>query len=214
MAVAFSRDDPRVGSAAYQAQDAAYQAIDAVLGGAAAVRAVGQRHLPKYRAETEEEYRRRLMSAPWRPVFEDALRGIASKPFSHEVRLDGSPPASIKTFSEDVDTLGNNLHVFARAAFWRGVAFGLHGILVDGPDQNPARSREEERQLGIRPNWLHVPAQAIRALQTDVVGGRTVVTHVRIAETKVVPDGKFGEKTVEQVRILERGRWELWQEND
>src|SRR5215207_8672656 len=129
----YKADDPRSRSASYQDQADAYRLIEAAMGGAAHVRGMRETFLPRYQAETLEEYHRRVASAPWRPEFVDCLRNIAAKPFSKPVSLQGTVPASITTFAEDVDTLGNNLHVFAAHTFWMGVAFGLHGVLVEFP---------------------------------------------------------------------------------
>src|SRR5215207_9464736 len=207
----YTADDPRNPSASYRAQSDAYRLIEAALGGAAHVRRHAETFLPRYAAEAPEEYRRRLASAPWRPEFEDCLRNIAAKPFSKPVSLQGTISSKISEIAEDVDTLGNNLHVFAAHTFWMGIAFGLQGILVDHTSQQPARTRAEEIASGARPFWVQVPAQNLLALRTEMLGGKTVVTHARIGETVIEPDGAFGERTVDQVRVFEPGRWELWQ---
>lgn len=209
----FKPDDPRNPSSSYRAVEPSYRAISAVLAGAESVRAAGESYLPKYAAETVVEYGRRLAAAPWRPEFEDALRAIASKPFSKPVSLQGTVPASIQAFAEDVDTLGNNLHVFASQAFWEGVSYGLHGILVDYPTMESGITLADERRAGTRPYWCHVPADALIALYTEKVAGQTIVTHVRIHETVVTRDG-FGERAIQQVRVLEPGLWQIWRADD
>ena len=207
----YTADDPRNPSASYRAQDDAYRLIEAALAGSAHVRRHAETFLPRYTAETGGEYRRRLASAPWRPEFEDCIRNIAAKPFSKPVSLQGTVSSKITEIAEDVDTLGNNLHVFSAHTFWMGIAFGLQGILVDHTSQQPARTRAEEIASGARPYWVQVPAQSLLALRTEMLGGKTVVTHARIGETVIEPDGAFGERTVDQVRVFEPGRWELWQ---
>src|SRR4051812_22193629 len=162
----FTPNDPRNPSMAYRSVVADYRMVGSVLSGAGAVRKEKELFLPKYKAESFVEYDRRVASAPWRPEFNDALRNIAAKPFTKPVSLQGMVPASIKAFAEDTDTLGNNLHVFARRAFYRGVAFGLHGILVDYPTMQPGLTVADERRSGARPYWCHVPANNLIALYT------------------------------------------------
>lgn len=187
--------------------------IRAILGGASAVREGGTDFLPQFTAEDAIEYGRRRDSTPWRPEFVDALRGITSKPFTKEVAIQGETSATIKTFCEDVDTMGNNLHVFAKRVFWSGVAFGLHGILVDYPTMRPGMTLADERQSGAKPYWVHVPADNLIALYAERVAGKTIVTHARIREFITERDG-WGERTIERVRVFEPGRWELWERQD
>jgi hypothetical protein len=213
MIQSYAADDPRNPSGAYRSVKAAYDMVAAVLEGGTAVRGAKELYLPKFENEAGDEYARRYRFAPWRPEFEDALRAIASKPFTKPVSLQGTVPSAIAAFAEDVDTLGNNLHTFARRAFHRGVAFGLHGILVDYPSMQLGMTRADELQSGARPYWCHVPAENLSALYLDTIDGQTVVTHARIRESVTVRDG-FGEKTFDQVRVLEPGYWQLWQADD
>jgi len=206
-------DSPALYSPARAAQCGAYDMIEAVLAGAASIRAAATRYLPQYPAEGYDEYYRRLNSAPWRPEFEDSLRGIASKPFSKPVSLQGTPSPNIKAFAEDVDTLGNDLHNFARSVFWNGIGFGMHGILVDHPDMKYPMSAYDERVSGARPYWCHITAPDILDLRTALVGGQTVVNYVRFRQWDERPKGRFGSEQVEQIKILTPGAWELWEKD-
>jgi hypothetical protein len=207
----YTADDPRNPSGSYQTVSQFYRSIDAVLNGAASVRALKDTCLPKYGAESWDEYGRRVSTAPWRPEFEDCLRNIAAKPFTKPVSLQGTIPAKIKAFAEDVDTLGNDLHNFARSTFWNGVGFGLHGVLVEYPTMQPNITLADERSAGARPYWCHIPAKSLIDVRTKMEGGKTVVSYVRFRLTDDRSNGRFGSKTVEQVKILEPGRWELWE---
>lgn len=217
--------DPRpdTPSSAYARMASLWTMIDDILAGADAIRAAGERYLPKYEGESREEYKRRLETAPWRSEFADALRGLASKPFGKEVALQGQVSANLKTIAEDVDGRGHNLHVFAGEVFDRGVAKGMGAILVDYPSMAPGATLADERQSGARPYWVHVRAEDILALYTTWVGRREIVSHVRIRELHVERDG-FGEKAANRVRVLElapesdeaaaaiKPRWQLWEE--
>ena len=150
------------------------------------------------------------------------MRSLASKPFGKEVALKGNPPERIAGkidavtkrrvggIVDDIDGRGNGLTVFAREAFAQAIAKGMHGILVDYPTMQPTATKAEEQAVGARPYWVQIPAENIIALYTDVEGGREVITHVRIAETVIERDG-YDEIKLERIRILEPGRWELWE---
>jgi hypothetical protein len=185
--------------------------IRAILDGAEAVRKGGEIYLPKFPAETDSEYKRRLCSAPWRPEFEDIQRGIVSKPFAKEVTLAGKPSDEMKAIAEDVDGRGNNLHVFAKTSFEYGVDFGAAGILVDFPTMEPGATKADERANNARPYWVCVAADEIISLRTERRGAREIVTHLRMWETATISDG-FVETIVKKIRVIEPGLWELWHE--
>jgi len=183
--------------------------VRAILDGADAVRRAGQVYLPKHPAESDDEYKRRLASAPWRPEFEDALRSISSKPFAKEVALSGDPSEEAKALAEDIDGRGNNLHVFAKDLFEDGVSLGAAGILVDFPPMAPNATRADERAAGARPYWVEIAADEIIALRTERRGAREVVTHLRVWETATAING-FEESVVKKIRVIEPGLWQLW----
>src|SRR3954470_21488073 len=65
--------------------------IDEVLEGHDAIKRGGQRFLPRFTKESHEKYRRRLHDAPWRPILNDALENITSRPFTSPVTLTDNP---------------------------------------------------------------------------------------------------------------------------
>lgn len=197
-------------STAYKDMLDDWRMIAATLAGAKAIRKGGTTYLPQYPAETPAEYQRRLASAPWRPEFEDALRSIVAKPFANEVAFQGDVSDQMKVLSEDIDGRGNNLNAFARGVFRDGVALGMAGVLVDYPAMAPGMTLAQERSTGARPYWVPIRADEILALYTENVGGREIVSHLRLVETVVERDG-YGERSVTRVRVLEPGRWELWE---
>lgn len=166
-------------------------------------------YLPQYEQEGNAEYIRRLYAAPWRPEFEDAVRGLSAKPFSKSVTLMGDPSPAMKALAEDIDGAGHSLHEFGRAVFTDAVAMGACGIFVDYPATDPGATLADERASGARPYFLAIEADRILALHTARRGSREVVTHLRFREvvTKVVG---FEERQVERVRVYEPGRWQVW----
>lgn len=202
--------DPSQPSQAYNDMAGNWRMIDDIIAGPIRIRSKGELYLPKYEAEGPGEYGRRLAAAPWRPEFVDALESLASKPFGKEVSLaDGASPR-IKELSEDIDARGNNLTAFSRSIFKGGIAKGMHAILVDYPTMAPNATLADERASGARPYWVSVRAEDIIALYTAFIGGKEIVTHVRIRERETVQDG-FGEACVDRIRVIEPGRWQLWE---
>lgn len=67
----------------------------------------------------------------------------------------------------------------------------------------------DEKALGARPYLVMVPATQLIAGYVGEVNGENVVVHARIAERHLVRDG-YVEKTVDRVRVLEPGRFQIF----
>lgn len=209
------KDDPSTTSRDHDAMADDWRLIRDILAGAKVIKAAGVRYLPKFQKESQGAYDLRKDSTPWRPEFADALRSLCSKPFTKEVVVNPDAPDAIqgkvvdqKTkkrqggLVDDIDGQGNSLHVFARETFSHGVAAGLEAIYVAWSADQPLRTKAEEAAAGARPYWVHVRAENILALNFKVVGGRTLVSHIRIRECTVEQDG-FEEVEVKRIRVLQ-----------
>lgn len=198
-----------------------WRIIADVLEGHDAIKAAGERYLPRFEKESREKYQRRLKDAPWRPVFPAALESLAAKPFQKPVTLNGTPPAAMQTFAENVDGRGNSLSVFARLLFDEAVAFGPGLFLVDytrsmqRTDGKPL-TLADERAQGLRPYWVLIHPRDVIDVRTEWIRGREVIVHARFFERATIADG-FAETIVTRVRVMERdpggagARWSLWQ---
>ncbi|MGJ0426974.1 DUF4055 domain-containing protein [Methylocystis sp.] len=196
-------------SAEVEAMQDDLQLIADVRAGLKAMRAKAGAYLPRYAAEDDAEWRRRVACAPWRPEFNDILLTLASKPFSRAVGFADGAPEPILRFADDVDARGNCLHVFARKLFLDALANGVSLILVDYPPI-AARTLADEKRLGLRPYWALYAAEHIIACRTERIGGRDRIVHLRLRECVSEPDGRWGENEIEQVRVLEPGIWQTW----
>ena len=195
-------------SADYAAMLPYWTMVGAILAGKDAMQRAGARFLPRFPNESEADYAHRLFSAPFTNIYADISRNLSSKPFSREVRLDDAAPEALTALCEDIDGQGNHLHVFAAATFKAGLDKGLDWILVDYPPSQAAnrpRTVDEERKAGLRPYWVHIPAERLLAVYSDHVGGRECIVHTRILEQVTVREG-FAEKLVDRVRVMDRPR--------
>jgi hypothetical protein len=212
------KDNPSTPSLAHQRLSEAWEMIEAIMEGAEKIREKGQKFLIKFPAEEDDEYQRRLQSAPWRPEFKDCIKTLSAKPFTKEVTLADDASDKMKNFAEDVDGRGNNLHVFAKDMFEGAVPMGAHGLLVDYPSGQGARTVAEERALGLRPYWVSIDADDILEISTEQRGGKRVVTRLRIKESRIERDG-FAQKKVPLIREIRAlggkgvsGEWTVWRE--
>lgn len=228
MASAVDQRSPAVAEMAVE-----WPMLEALMAGTRAMRAGGQAFLPKWPAEDDDGYKARKKVATLFPAFRRTVSVMAGKPFSKALTLSeevpveirgvvgkpamGDNPAvkSVSGWADDIDREGVNLHTFAAEMLAEALAYGLCGILVEAPKPLPINgrppTRKEEQDAGIRPYFVRVKHNQILGWRVETVGNVTRLTQLRIAESATVADGAYGEKTVERVRVLSPGAWEVWE---
>jgi hypothetical protein len=75
-------------------------------------------------------------------------------------------------------------------------------------------SLAEERQQNRRPYWIEIDPTNIYGWRLDRESNYGNLTQVRIAERAVLPDGAFGEKIYEQMRVIEPGRYRVFRKKE
>lgn len=197
---------PNSTSSDYAAMADYWQLVSAIQGGAKTMRASSKTYLPRFENETKKDYDRRVSVAPFTNLYVDISRNLASKPFSKEVTLapDSASP-TVEKLIEDIDGQGNNLHFFARDVFQRGLDKGIDWIFIDYTKVPPGATLADERNMGARPYWVHVPAERMLAVYSDFLGGQEIIVHARIYEPIVERNG-WSEALKERIRVLDRPR--------
>ncbi len=197
-------------SAEVEAMATGWPIAEALLGGTATMRAAGQSFLPKWPNEEDDSYKTRLATATLFPAFGRTLSVMSGKPFSKQLTLGEDVPAAIQEWCQDVDLQGNSLHTFAASMMDEVLGFGIAGVLVDYPIVQDAKTLADERKIGARPYMVMVKHAQILGWMAQRVNGVWVLTQLRIAETKEVPDGAFGVKHEPRVRVLTPGAWAVY----
>lgn len=195
----------------------------ALMGGTKAMRAAGKAYLPQWPNEDDESYKTRLKTATLYPAYQHTVETLVGKPFSAPVTIGEDVPARIKKWCEDVDQEGRNLHVFASDVM--EAAFdGICGILVDfpprkrkGPDGVEVtipNTVAAEEAAGLRPYMVLIKASQLIGWRAARVQGKWSLLQLRFGECVEEPDGEFGAVKVDQVRVLEPGKWQIWRKKD
>jgi hypothetical protein len=184
--------------------------ISDLMGGTRAMRHAGKSHLPQWPAEDHESYKIRLAVSVLFPAYARTVSVLTSKPFSKEITIEETVPPRIVELLDNVDLENRNLHAFAADVCADALAYGMAGILVDAPPANGARSLADERSAGIRPYFVQIHPQSILGWRITRSGGATLLAQLRLLEVVEEDDGPFGTKSIEQVRVLEPGRWAVW----
>lgn len=210
------KNDPSITSIAYDIMKPRWDRVNAVLGGTETMRAAGQTYLPAHSREKQEAYQERLSKAVLYNVTQLTRESWVGRPFSDPIGLSDDMAKAIVTLVEDVDLQGNNLDVFCRDWFSDGLAKAFSHVLVEMPrleakEDGKARTLKDDREEGNRPYWIHIPPENIIYMESQVIDGVEVLTHVRILEEVVLRD-QFQQFITQQVRILEPGKVQIWEE--
>lgn len=191
--------------------------VTALLGGTRAMRKEKHKHLPQWPNEEDEIYERRLRTATLFPAFKRTVEILAAKPFSKPLTIGEDMPSRIKAWAaDDIDQQGRSLHVFAADVCEDQVSYGLCGILVDYPEVEPGtiKTQADEEAAGVRPYFVHIRAEQLLGCRAEQKNGMWTPTMVRFVEFITEPDGEFGEKCIEQVRVLEPGKWRTYRKQE
>lgn len=200
-------------SSAVQAMQPGWSLAAALLGGTSAMRAAAHAYLPKWPNEEDRSYKARLAVATLFPAFSRTVTTLASKPFSKPLTLSEDMPEQIKALTEDIDQQGRNLQVFGGDLMVELMGPGLAGILVDYPQAMGVRTLADEQAAGLRPYWVLVKCHQILGWRVERRGSEWVLTQLRLKEVVTEPDGAFGEVSIEQVRVLEPGKWSVYRKD-
>ena len=76
------------------------------------------------------------------------------------------------------------------------------------------RSLAEERALNRRPYWIEVDPTNIYGWRWTAKPITAVLRKFGLAKKPVVPDGEFGEKVYDQVRVIESGRYRVFRQEE
>jgi hypothetical protein len=186
----------------------------ALLGGTRAMRAAGQTYLPKWPKEDAEAYTTRLGVSVLFPAYARTVQTLAGKPFSKPITVGEDVPARFLPWLQDIDLQGRNLDTFAADVMNTALGYGLAGILIDYPPAMGVRTQAQEQAAGLRPYWVEVKPQQILGWRASRVDGSWKLLQLRLAEVVELPDGEFGTELVEQVRVLEPGKWRTYRSTD
>lgn len=195
----------------YDTMLATWELVDDLMGGTAAMKAAGERWLPKEEGENARVYNARLARSVLYNGYKKTVQGLSRRPFAQPVSLVGELPESLAEMPKSIDSEGRGLHAFARELLKVAVNRGMAHVLVDYPAVH-AGSLGEERQLGLRPRFALVDPIHLFNWQSQTVNGRLELTQVRIRESSHGPDGEWGVKQTERVRVIEPDRFRLYEQ--
>jgi len=175
--------------------------IEDLMGGTYEIRRRHRRYLPQEPRELDESYDRRLSTSICPPYYQRLERMLAGMLTRKPVRLNDTSD-QIREQLFNVDLNGNDLNVWTYETARKMIRYGHVGVLVDAPRD------------GGRPYWTSYTPRDILGWRTEIIDGEQRLMQLRLSESIIVPDGDYGEKEVQQIRVLSPGEFKLFQRDE
>ena len=210
--------------------------LNTLMGGTRAMRAAGTDYLPQEAEEETADYNNRLNRSNLVNYFKRTVEKLGGEVFAKPLARDEDLDPILDEILDDVDNNGHDVTQFSLKSFKDGIKNGITHILIDYPqvrlktekgvkfffDEKEADkskswkpwTRANEKELNYRPNWSMVVAEQIIGWRTEIKQGKVTLTQTRIAESTEEPDGEYGNKTVNRIRVFTPTTWEVHQQDD
>jgi hypothetical protein len=188
-------------NSAWRNQEPHWMLIEDLIGGTYEIRRRHRRYLPQEPREQDVSYDRRLSTSICPPYYQRLERMLAGMLTRKPVRLNDTSD-QIREQLFNVDLQGNDLNVWTYETARKMIRYGHVGVLVDAPRD------------GGRPYWTSYTPRDILGWRTEIIDGEQKLMQLRLSETIIVPDGDYGEKEVQQIRVLSPGEFKLFQRDE
>ena len=190
-----------------------WEIMKAVTYGTEYLRENSEAFLPLEPREDYDAYLSRVNRAVFSPYTQRLVRAATGLILRKPITVIGDPYWT-DVFVKDVDGCGSDLDEYARRLLICALTYGHSNTLVDFPAPTGARSLAEERNQNRRPYWIEVDPANIYGWRLDREVNYGKLIQVRIAEQAVVPDGDFGEKVFDQIRVIEPGQYKIFRKKE
>lgn len=188
--------------------------IDHLWSGTRAMRASG--YLVKFDQESDEAFKLRQKNATFLPFFRQSVKQMTGRVFAEPIKLRDDVPPAVAELMQDVDGQGNNLQVFARRWFMMLLRYGVAHVIVDHPPRPDGvrNTQADYRAARLRPYARIVAPTSVPGWRAIEIGGLPILDQFRIVESVFEPEGEFGVRVVEQIRVIDRNGWKVYRNTD
>jgi hypothetical protein len=192
-------------SSAVEAMVAASDKGRALMGGSDAMRAAGERYLPKFNSEDPADYQSRLKASWLFNGMRKTVKDMTGRVFDKSMELQDAPE-QLKGWADNIDMQGRDLSVFASEVFKDSFIPGIGFIMVEAPRRDGETTRDQASVMGLRPYLVHLKVEDVLGWKTGLYGNALALSQFRIIEklSEDDPKDEFCEESVEQVRVLDR----------
>jgi hypothetical protein len=190
-----------------------WEIMKAVTEGTEYLRENSEAFLPLEPREDYDAYLARVNRSVFSPFTQRLIRAATGLVLRKPITLTGDPYWT-EMFKMDVDGCKSDLDEYARRILMCSLTYGQSHILVDYPAPSGALSLAEERSQNRRPYWIEVDPTNLYGWRLDRESNYGNLIQARIAEKAVLPDGDFGEKVYDQIRVIEPGRYRVFRKKE
>ncbi len=215
--------EPNYVSASYREQITDVLYVRTVYGGTKTMREAGEDMLPKHQAEHADDYEARLMRAVLFNSLKRTVGGLVGMIFRRAPIEGDEMDLRISEHLANIDLAGRDLAAFARRLGEDAMIDGHAWLHIDAPrrpDGAEPVTRQQEREMdaaaGIdrRPYWVEVPKADAINVQWSLANGRPELTLFAYQYEHRERAGAFGEAIVQRIRVLEPGRFRVYELRD
>lgn len=162
-------------------------------------------YLPQHPKEADQDYYIRANRPTFYNAFARTVRALAGMVTREPPEPEGVPQPILDLYEDDIDNEGTDGPSFIRATFQDGLVTGLVGIFVNQQSlEGENLSRADELAAGIRPYWELIRMDDIVSFRPVVEDGKTLLASLVFCERRQIPDGAFGVKIIERLRVYAR----------
>lgn len=191
------------------------QTMAAVCLGTDYLRINKETYLPKELREDDDAWDERVKKAVLTPYVLRLIENAAGIVLRRPIEVQGDE--YWQEFIKDVDGLGSSLNEYAKSYLVDALRDGHSFTLVDAPPNTAAsRTLYDARTSGIRPYFVPFNAAQCYGWRQATTAPYSPLSQVRMISKAIVPEklDAYSEKTVEQMRVIYPGRYELFTEGE
>lgn len=185
--------------------------VKSLWGGTQAMRDAGTAFLPREVGETKDEYENRKARSTLTNVFKKTVNTLTGRIFSEQARIDDD--SAFEEFSANVDAEGRSFHRFCYDVARYAMRDGLRFIMVDMPIADGAKTKADEKALGIRPYWVEIDIRSVLGWTTAIINGQRFLTQFRYLEAVEEARDEFTTEAIEQIRVIDPNMVRLYRKN-
>lgn len=200
--ISFGTDPERPDYAcpAYLEMAPRWSIVSDMRGGTLELRAKKEKYLPKFEAETADDWAARVAMTFASDHYDSTTAEHVGLMLSEPIKLGDDVPKQIVDLMEDVDGEGNHLDVFAHSAMDAALHLGHSLILTDYPVADNVKTLTDQRAAKVRPYATLYSADEVLSWRTETVGGVNVLVQLVLRERGSEAAGAFGQKEVFRYR--------------